>query len=450
MADKEGIWLKIKAATDKAKKGVDELTGSMGKLKSEVLSGAEALTKLVGKLSKITDYSDKLTTSQRLLNTVLGDNAKEAQNFANQMSYMTGMNESELNKSIVRFAQLGESYGMAQEQAEEFAESTTIVASKLALLYNTDPSTMASNLTKALNGSKKSLLETTGIVATQANMQAILYENGIDRTVSSLNEGELALLRYAAITRQVTNDTNAYAEAVNSLAWQKQMLTQQVARLSTALGQLLTPALTQIYTVLNAIVIVITEIIKLIGRVFGITISATSSTGGAVSSFASDYDDLASSIGNAAKEAKKSLRSFDMLNNITTPNEGTASGAKGFSIDPAISGLLAGTNEQMLDIQNNAQKIADTILSWLGFTRDENGELQWSGDILKNNIFDFIKNNWKWLIGVPAVIGLIWFVLKKLKGLGLSTAASKLASALKILAIGIARSCYIRWNCFAI
>lgn len=450
MADKESIWLKIKAATDTAKKGVDNLTDSMGKLKSEVMSGAEALTKLIGKLSKLTDYSDKLTTSQRLLKNVLGDNAEQAAKFADEMSYMTGINESELNKSIVRFAQLGESYGMAQEQAEEFAESSSIVASKLALLYNTDPSTMASNLTKAMNGSKKALLETTGIVATQSNMQAILYENGIDRTVSSLNEGEMALLRYAAIAKQVTNDTNAYAEAVNSLAWQKQMLTQQVARLSTALGQLLTPALTQIYTVLNAIIIVITEIIKLIGRFFNITISVGQSTGGAVSSIASDYDDLASSIGNASKEAKKSLRGFDMLNNITTPNEKNSNGAKGFSIDPAISGLLSGTNEQLLEIENNAQKIADTILSWLGFTRDENGELEWSGEILKNNIIDFIKNNWAWIIGVPAVIGLIWVALKKLKGLNVGQAANKLASALKILAIGIARSCNTRRYSFPI
>ena len=444
------IWLKIAAETDKAKQGIDKLTTSFSKLRSEVLLGIEAIGKIGKALSKLTDYSDKLTTSQRLLNNILGDNAEQASKFVNQMSRMTGVDESTLNKSIARFAQLGESYGMAEDAAEQLAESTTILSTKLAMLYNTDPATMASNLTKAMNGAKKSLLETTGIVATQTNMQAILYENGINRTVSSLNEGELAILRYAAIARQVTNDTNAYTEAVNSLAWQKQMLTQQVARLSTALGQLLTPALTQIYTVLNAIIIVITEIIRLIGRFFGITISASASAGGAVSSIASGYDDLATSIGNASKAANKSLRGFDKLNNTTTPTEGGGSGAKGIGIDPAISGLLAGTNEQLLDIQNNAQNIADTILTWLGFTRDENGELQWSGEILKTNILEFIKKNWKWLLGVPAAIGLIWLALKKLKGLGLAGAANKLASAVKILAIGLARIGYIRWNCIAI
>ena len=440
------IEAEIEANTQKAERNLKSLSNTVKSLTSEIMLSIETLTKFAKKLSEITDYSDKLTTSQRLLKNVLGESTQQASKFVNQMSKMTGINEADLNKTVVKFAQLGQSYGMAEDASEQFAESTTILSSKLAMLYNTDPTTMASNLTKAVNGSKKSLLETTGIVATQTNMQAVLYENGINRTVSSLNEGELALLRYVAIARQATNQTEAYGDAVNSLAWQKQMLTQQVARLATAVGQLLTPALTQIYTVLNAIIIVVTEIIKLIGKFFGITISASTGASGAVSSVASGYDDLATSIGNASKAASKSLRSFDKLNNITTPNEGSSSGAKGLGIDPAISGLLAGTNQQLLDIQNNAQTIADTILSWLGFTKDENGELQWSGDILKNNLIDFIKNNWQWLIGVPTALGLIYLAIKKIKGTGFGEAAKKAASALKILSVGLARTCHIGWN----
>jgi len=443
------ITAKIQAESDKAEKSINNLGTSFGKLKSEVMSSIEALSKIINKLSKLTDYSDKLTVSQRLLNNVLGDNVEQANKFVSQLSRMTGISEAGLNKSVVKFAQLGESYGLATEGAEQLAESATVLSTKLAILYNTDPTTMASNLTKAMNGSKKSLLETTGIVATQTQMQSILYENGINRTVSSLSEGEQAILRYIAISRQATNDTYAYSQAVNSLAWQKQMLTQQIVRLKTALGQLLTPALTEIYTVLNAIIIVITEIITMIGRLMGITIDTSAATGGAVSSMASDYDDLATSIENTAKAANKSLRSFDKLNNITTPKDTGANAGRGFSIDPAISGLLSETDNQLLQIQNRAQEIADKILSWLGFTKDENGELQWSGDILKNNIVDFIKKNWQWLIGIPAILGLIWLAIKKIKGLNPVNGLNKLASALKILAVGIARTCNIRWNCIS-
>lgn len=368
-----GIEAKFKVATDEASESIKKVTNEVKRFKSEILSTVSAISRIIKQLSRLTKYSDQLMTSQRLLNTVLGDSTDKATKFVNSMSEMTGVSEANLNTQIAKFTQLGESFGMGVSQAENFSESLVTLSTKLALLYNADPKAMSEKLSKALAGNKKMLQEATGIVATNTNIQAILYENGINKEISSLNEGELAILRYIAITRQATNDMSVYEQAVNSLAWQKQMLTQQVQRLAAAFGQLLTPILTRVFIVLNAIIITITKIINMIAKLFGITVNLNKSVGSGGVSTA--FDDFADSISGAEKAANKSLRSFDKLNNITTPNEGSGSSGKGLSIDPNIAALMGGVNQDFLDINNEAENISKKMLEWLGFTEDENGEL---------------------------------------------------------------------------
>ena len=368
-----GIEAKFKVATDEASESIKKVTNEVKRFKSEILSTVSAISRIIKQLSRLTKYSDQLMTSQRLLNTVLGDSTDKATKFVNSMSEMTGVSEANLNTQIAKFTQLGESFGMGVSQAENFSESLVTLSTKLALLYNADPKAMSEKLSKALAGNKKMLQEATGIVATNTNIQAILYENGINKEISSLNEGELAILRYIAITRQATNDMSVYEQAVNSLAWQKQMLTQQVQRLAAAFGQLLTPILTRVFIVLNAIIITITKIINMIAKLFGITVNLNKSVGSGGVSTA--FDDFADSISGAEKAANKSLRSFDKLNNITTPNEGSGSSGKGLSIDSNIAALMGGVNQDFLDINNEAENISKKMLEWLGFTEDENGEL---------------------------------------------------------------------------
>ena len=427
------IELLLKGSSKGAVSNLKQLKNATKATKTEIGLLIANVTELTKFINKATDASDKYNTSMRLLKTVLKDTNQDALAYVNTLSKMTGINEKTLTNHIAKFAQVGKSLNMTEKYAERFAEDLTDLTAKLAILYDYDFSVMASNVQKAIQGTQTTLRDTTGIEATAMNEQAVLMENGINRQVNSLNEGELAIVRYAAIVRQVTGDMDVYQKAVNSLAWQKQMLKSQVERLSIAIGQVLTPVLVKVYTAFNAVIIVITEIIKVIGKFFNITVDVSKTTASATTNMSSGYKDLANDINASAKAVNKSLRSFDKLNNITTPKETGAIKNNNLGIDSGILGLLDSTNSKMLDIENNAQKIADTILSWLGFTRNENGELEWSGKLLASNIIDTIKKNWKWFLGVPLAIGLIVFALKKLKGLKILSGVGAFTGIIKTL-----------------
>lgn len=339
--------------------------------KSEVLSFITVLDKLINKMIKLTDYTDDYVTSMRILKTTLGETEKTASKFVNTLSGMSGLNETDLNKAVAKFGQLGKSINLDSQYTEKFAENLTILTTKLAILYNTDFSVMSKNVQKAVQGTQTTLKTATGIEANEVNEQALLVEYGIDREVKSLNKAEQEIVRYATILKQVSSQNSVYANGVNSLAWQKQILEGQTKRLSAAIGGLLTPALTGLLTILNAILMVATEVIRAFSSLVGITIGDTSG----IESMSGAYDDLEESISNAGGTAKKQLRGFDKLNNITTPSSGGGGNALG--IDKSLLKLLDGVDNNFLKIRNKATEIRDIIMEWLGFSKeiDENGNL---------------------------------------------------------------------------
>ena len=284
--------------------------------RSELTLLISNVSRLGNTLYKTTKYSDEYTASLRLLKTTLGDTTKEATTFIKKLSNMSGLDENTLTKQTTKFVQLGESLNMDSELAEKFSENLSILTTKLSMLYNMDYTTMASTIQKAIQGSQVSLKSKTGIVLNELSEQTTLNAYGIDRQVSSLNDAEIALVKYATILRQVSNDSNVYQDAVNSLAWQKQILTAQVKRLANAVGQLLTPVFTRLVTVLNAVLMVITEIVSMLASLVGANIKVSNG----VNAVSDGYKNLGASIGGASNTAKKSLRAFDKLNNITTPS----------------------------------------------------------------------------------------------------------------------------------
>lgn len=399
------IDLVVRGKTSDASAGVDKLTKSMVSLKSSVLLTTNNLIRLTKKLSQITDVSNDYITSTRLLKTTLGDATGEATKFISRLSDMSGISTATLNKQTAKFVQLGESLSFSNDQAEKFSENLSILSTKLSMLYNTDYETMANALQKAVQGSQVTLKSKTGISINDMSMQATLNANAIDREVSSLNDAEKALVRYATILRQVTSDTSVYQDAVNSLAWQKQMLSSSVKKLASAVGQVLTPVMTQLYIVLNAVILAVTEIVKMIGQLIGVTVNLDSSVGSA----SAGYNDLGKSIGKAAGAAKKSLRGFDKLNNITTPSAGGGAGGAGLGIDESLLGLLSDVDENFLNIRNKATEIRDRILEWFGLGENKNlDEFKRKLGIIAQVIE-----------GIGAVILTIKLGLKGIQGLGI-------------------------------
>lgn len=418
---KDGVALNLIASLKGLKEGAAKSVDQIKTMYKQASAMAIGLKKVASAIKVVTDYTDDYVSSMRLMNVVFGETSNTMKNFVNTMSEMTGLEESKLTRQITLFRQLGESIDLTDEYADKFAKGLTTLSAKMAILYNKDYGVMATALQRAIQGTQETLKAMTGIEATELGQQILLTTHGINKQVSALNEAERSIVMYASILEQVTNNNRAYEDSVNSVAWQKQMLTAQVKRLGAAIGGVLYPILQKLLPIFNAILMVLTEIITMIGAFVGFSVDSASSIG----EVADSYHGLAGGITAAGNAAKKQLRGFDKLNNITTPSKGGGGAGGGLGIDESILKLLDNVDNNFLNIRNKATEIKEQIMEWLGFIKkvDEHGNtIGWEYGGLEKTIQNLSKW-WKGLntqskifvgLGVALTLYNIWRAAKSL------------------------------------
>lgn len=212
------------------------------------------------------------------------------------------------------------------------------------------------------------------------------------------------------------------------MANQSRILDEQVQRLTRGLGNLLLPILHKIMPYLNAILMVITEIINALALLVGYDPSEYDYFG----EIDESVIDLSTGLGTAtenAKALKQQLRSFDKLNVITTPTDtGANTGAGG--INPKILEMFNKASDDymnsLMDVEMKATRIRDRIMEWLGFTKQvdaETGKVSFKFDHITGGtvlgalaVGGFIYSGVKNIFGILKKIGLLKFT--KLTELG--------------------------------
>lgn len=339
---------------------------SFGSSLKSTVSQFLALAKTIDSLTR---YTDDFIASQNVLNQTFGASTSEINDYAKNLSEMTGIANVDIAKKSALFGQMAKSLGMTNDVAKDFVIQLDDMSAKLALLYNQDFNTMAKALLDAVKGESSTLASLTGNVLKTGGLQATLDDMGINAQASALTGANRAMLEYITIARQLNATNEQMGVIVNDVAWQKRLLKSQVKELAEAFGNLLYPILKSILPVINGVLIALRYIINAIAGLLGFTGKA--STG--VSEVADGFNDLAGGI-TATDKAIKKLRGFDKLNNLMTslPSSGALGGLGG--IGNALSKEMAKVNEEMLNIRNKAQEIAEKIMHWLGWTQDANGE----------------------------------------------------------------------------
>lgn len=426
---------------------------------SQIREFSRALQRTFKEMSRLTTKSADYLENVNLFRVAFDGNYESAEKFINKMSEMYGLDESWLTRTVGIFKQLSNAMNLSAEQGTKLSTLLTQMSIDISSLYNIDVEKASTTLQSALAGQTKPIRGATGGDITQATLQQTLGELGIDRYIADLSYAEKRLLIIISLTRQLSQATNDFGKTIESPANQTRILKEQWERLSRALGNVFLPILAKILPYLNAILMVFTELISLLAKFISKTLNFNpEDTIGEVADGVIDLGENFDSATESAKKLKQGLRGFDKLNVITTPTTTSASSGTG-GIDPKIMDAFNNAfdeyNTKLKEVEMTASKIYKSIMNWLGFTKDANGEWQWSADLLKNNIlktlkdiWEWLKKNWKTILAISLIIGSI-SIMASLKdsdkGLGKTTKATNnltkavksLGSAFKILSVGV-------------
>lgn len=320
--------------------------------------------------SWITD-SNSYIENMNLFNVSMGQFAKEAQNYAEQVGEIMGINPGEWMRNQGVFMTITDGFGVASDRAYIMSKNLTQLTYDLASFYNISTSDAFQKLESGISGELEPLRR-LGYDLSVARLQQEAYNLGIDRSVTSMTQAEKAELRYYAIMTQVTNAQGDMARTLEAPANQLRILQAQVEQATRALGNLFLPVLKAILPYAIALAKAIRIVAEIIAGFFGVSIPEFDTGADAIGGIASGADEAADGLGDASKKAKalkNALLGIDELNVISPPDDnagggagigGIGSGGLGFEL-PTYDFIADAVNEQVEKIMAKIQPFLDWV-----------------------------------------------------------------------------------------
>ena len=375
--------------------------------------------------SWITD-SNSYIENMNLFNVSMGQFAKEAQNYAEQVGEIMGINPGEWMRNQGVFMTITDGFGVASDRAYIMSKNLTQLTYDLASFYNISTSDAFQKLESGISGELEPLRR-LGYDLSVARLQQEAYNLGIDRSVTSMTQAEKAELRYYAIMTQVTNAQGDMARTLEAPANQLRILQAQVEQATRALGNLFLPILKAILPYAIALAKAIRIVAEIIASFFGVSIPEFDVGADAIGGVASGAGEAADGLGDAskkAKELKNALLGIDELNVISPPEDsagggtglgGIGGGGLGFEL-PTYDFIGDAVNEQVDKIMAKIKPFLD----WVRENIDEilAGVVAIGAAFLAWKIAKGVQDFLRWLSTMKGfnIVGSIGF---KIAGLGL-------------------------------
>lgn len=281
-----------------------------------------------------------------------------------------GLNIKEVTQYAAQLSSITNSVGQVGEVSLATASSITKLGADLSSLFNIDYSTAMEKLQSGLIGQSRALYS-FGIDITNASLQTLAYELGVEKAVSEMTQAEKMQLRLIAILRQSKIAWGDLANTINSPSNMMRQFSNNLKETGMVLGQLFIPVLQKVMPIVNGVTIAIKRLLESIASLLGIKLDLQgfgqgySGLGEEIGGVADSLDDATA----AAKKFKTYALGIDELN--IQPQQDSGGSVSGGGIGSGIDltdEILEATAEYEEEwqkafdnMENKAQEWADNI-----------------------------------------------------------------------------------------
>ena len=315
---------KYNASARKATSTTGEFTSGLKAL--NVAAVAITFRKIGHFIAQAVTESNKYQEDLNLFTVALGQYAAEAQNYAEKVSDVMGIDPAQWLRNQGVFNTLLTGFGDTAERAQLMSQNLTQLGYDISSFFNISIEDAMQKLQSGISGELEPLRR-LGYDLSQARLEQTALNLGIKESVANMTQAEKAELRYYAIMTQVTTAQGDMARTLEAPANQLRILQAQLTQAARAIGNIFIPALNAILPYAIAVVQVIREIANALANLAGFKLtevdySGVNSAAVGAGSLADNLDDAA----GAAKKLKQYTAGFDELN-VFAPNTGSGSGA---------------------------------------------------------------------------------------------------------------------------
>lgn len=322
---------KLITSTEKYNASARKATSTTGQFTSglkalNVAAVAITFRKIGHFIAQAVTESNKYQEDLNLFTVALGQYAAEAQNYAEKVSDVMGIDPAQWLRNQGVFNTLLTGFGDTAERAQLMSQNLTQLGYDISSFFNISIEDAMQKLQSGISGELEPLRR-LGYDLSQARLEQTALNLGVKESVANMTQAEKAELRYYAIMTQVTTAQGDMARTLEAPANQLRILQAQLTQAARAIGNIFIPALNAILPYAIAVVQVIREIADALANLAGFKLtdvdySGVNSAAVGAGSLADNLDDAA----GAAKKLKQYTAGFDELN-VFAPNTGSGSGA---------------------------------------------------------------------------------------------------------------------------
>lgn len=338
-------------------------------LKSIKTAGVVAGIRMVRQgISKAITESNSYQEDLNLFTASMGQYAKEAQEYAENVGEIMGIDPAKWMRNQGVFNTLLSGFGSVADRSYLMSKNLTQLGYDISSFFNISVEDAMQKLQSGVSGELEPLRR-LGYDLSQAKLEQTALTLGIEKSVSAMTQAEKAELRYYAIMTQVTTAQGDMARSLDAPANQLRIFQAQLTQASRAIGNIFIPILQKILPIAIAVLRIVRELADAIAKLFHFKLTEIDYSG--VGNLASGAEDAAAGFDDAtsaAKELKKSVMGFDelnILNGSTASGSGSAgvSGGSGFDFELPEYGFLNDVSKQADEVTQKLKNALPWILA---------------------------------------------------------------------------------------
>lgn len=292
----------------------------------------------------------------------MGEYIDNATRFANQLTQAFNLSKQSVLDYMSTFNNMLSALGGLEDDTSYYlSETLTRMAIDYASLFNVGIETAMNQFQQVLSGQIRGIRSTSGYDVSEQTIFTLYQELGGTKTMRQLSQLEKRLLRILAIQKQMS-ETQAVGDFAKTLSTSANMLKQiseTMQELGRWIGNLFMTTLKPMIEGVLVLSITLKEIVKSMAIMSGY--KETLFEAGEGFDFLKDSADGAN---EAIDELTGKLLSFDKFESLNPTENNTSSDLQN------IIESLATYQTSLTEITNKANKTADSILEWLGLTKE--------------------------------------------------------------------------------
>ena len=367
---------KVTNATNNVSNSNNKASKSYTAFAAKLATAYMVIKKVAGVLGDCITETNSYIENVNLFNASMGEFAKEAQEYAEQVGEIMGIDPGEWMRNQGMFMTLATGFGVVSDRAYIMSKNLTQLGYDLSSFFNISYEDAMAKLQSGLAGELEPLRR-IGYDLSVARLQQEAYTLGIQKKVSAMTQAEKAELRYHAILTQVTTAQGDMARTLEAPANQLRILKAQVTQAARAIGSIFIPILNAVLPYIIALVKGVRLLASAFANLLGFKMPEVDYSG--IGSAAGSAEDLGAGLGNAADNAKKLQKytmGFDELNVIDT-----SAGASGAG---DVAGAGGGFDFELPEydfIGKATESRVDNIINKLKSFFETSGTKQWLMDL---------------------------------------------------------------------